>query len=150
MKLMTKQKLLQTRLKVDKEQPQEGTYWCRRCGVEGNGFALCTETTYSNVNIQFIFNEDVEYGDDWNTTDSDNHHTYAYECGVCSWRREKVEEVFTSILSTPLIARITMLRMLAEKSMEWQARRTMWQGLEPITPEQEKGQEVKYNAKTYR
>lgn len=138
----TKRKLKSPTLK-----PKEGTYWCRRCGAEGRGEAKYTETTYGVVNISAIMEDEIEYGDDWETVDSDNHETYAYECGNCCLRKDEAKDVFTTVMSAPLMARIAMLRIVEvqNSALDWTERRQIWSDLKPITPEQEKGKEVEYD-----
>lgn len=88
---------------------------------------------------------DVEYGDEWETTDTDDHNTYAYECDPCGLKSENSLDVFTTIMSAPLIARIAMLRLVEKVDMDWSERREYWKNLKPVTPEQEKGREIEYD-----
>jgi len=128
-------------------KPKEGTYWCRRCGGENSGTVKYTETQYGVVNIHTIINGDVEYGDDWETVDTDNHEAYAYECDRCGYQGDAVAEVFTSVMSTPLVARCVLVRMIEERDSSWAERDEMWKRLKPIAPWQEKGKEVEYDEK---
>ena len=133
-------------MKLARKKPDEGTYWCRRCGAENYGHAKYSEMIYGSVSIgSFLEKGEVDYGDDWDTQDSDNLEIYQYECGHCGLSSSNVDEVFTRIMSTPLVARQVMLRMIEKKTAsDWVEKQDLLNRLNPIGENEEKDQEVEY------